>query len=204
MAADAGDVATLARKLRAKGATDEQVIEGLRGMGYSATEAKAAVTAISPASPAPQPAAKPRGRTPGPTTPAPAPSSPGPTGPSITLPQLPTPTLSPPKLSGGDWGGFAAGLLAYVLFLNYLRFGPAGVKGWFRAKFLNDPDTTLTGGLYNPGDGTPQGRPLDDVNVSAGSLTDQGLIVGPIGGRIRPRVAQLPPVQGGPSWVESR
>lgn len=39
----------------------------------------------------------------------------------------------------GEAGGFALGLLAWALAVNYLRYGPAGVKGWVAAKFANRP-----------------------------------------------------------------
>lgn len=49
-------------------------------------------------------------------------------------------TLTPPrKLSAGDASGFAFGLIAYALFINYIRYGPAGVRGWIAAKFINKP-----------------------------------------------------------------
>lgn len=38
-----------------------------------------------------------------------------------------------------DGAGFLLGLIGYALVLAYLRNGPAGVKGWMRAKFLNEP-----------------------------------------------------------------
>lgn len=55
------------------------------------------------------------------------------------------PTLRPPRRpSIADGSGFALGMVLYALGLNYLRHGRAGVKGWLRAKFLNQPDPTLT------------------------------------------------------------
>lgn len=50
----------------------------------------------------------------------------------------------PPRLarraraSANDAAGVLLGFVGYVLFLNYLRAGPAGVAQWFRAKFLNE------------------------------------------------------------------
>lgn len=67
---------------------------------------------------------------------------PTPKGPSAgpSLPSMPRPTLKlPSRPSGGDLGGFLLGLGAYCLFLNYLRYGPVGVKGWLLAKFINSP-----------------------------------------------------------------
>jgi hypothetical protein len=51
---------------------------------------------------------------------------------------MPTPTLRFPRQMS-DAGGFAAGLFLYILVINYLRYGPDGVTGWFKAKFLNQP-----------------------------------------------------------------
>jgi hypothetical protein len=49
-------------------------------------------------------------------------------------------TLTPPRhMRRGDVAGFAAGLLAYTLVLNYIRHGREGVSGWWSAKFLNKP-----------------------------------------------------------------
>jgi hypothetical protein len=51
-------------------------------------------------------------------------------------------TLTPPKrLTVNDGAGFLGGLLIYILALNYLRYGRAGVKGWLGAKFVNRPWT---------------------------------------------------------------
>ncbi|MBB3043921.1 hypothetical protein [Nocardioides soli] len=48
--------------------------------------------------------------------------------------------LTPPRrLTVNDGAGFLGGLLLYVLFLNYLRYGKDGVTGWLGAKFLNRP-----------------------------------------------------------------
>lgn len=160
--ADPDDVATLAAKLRGKGLSDDQVREGLRGMGFSSGDAQQAVTSLNPA-----PAAGPTGptspraskpaskRTPaaarsrrggGSASPSPKPSPPA--GATFAPPSIPTPdlssiTLTPPrKPSAGDLGGFAAGLLLYALALSFLRYGPAGPKAWLMAKFLNRPMTT--------------------------------------------------------------
>ncbi len=48
----------------------------------------------------------------------------------------------------GEAGGAALGLLAWALAVNYLRYGPAGVRGWIGAKFANRPFTPgqLAGG----------------------------------------------------------
>lgn len=47
------------------------------------------------------------------------------------------PTLQVPrKPDAGDLAGFATGLMAYVLFMNYIRYG--SLKPWFQAKFFNN------------------------------------------------------------------
>lgn len=70
--------------------------------------------------------------------PTPQRPSAGPGAPSA--PDLPRPTLKLPSTpTAGDVGGFLFGLTLYALFINYLRFGPLGVKGWLRAKFMNAP-----------------------------------------------------------------
>lgn len=144
--AQAGDVQAVARKLRGKGLADTQVRENLREAGYSDTEAASAVSALSPTPPAATKAPR-GGPRPGPPTPPEKPASqatPGITMPAFTAPSMPSLTLTPPrKLSGGDLGGFVAGLFAYAIFLNYIRFGQDGVKSWLRAKFLNEPNTEL-------------------------------------------------------------
>jgi hypothetical protein len=54
-------------------------------------------------------------------------------------------TLTPPRrLTAGDASGFAAGLVLYCLFINYLKYGPKGVRGWISAKFINKPLTGVT------------------------------------------------------------
>lgn len=56
---------------------------------------------------------------------------------------LPHPTLTP---SMSDGTGFALGLVLYALGLNYIRYGPPGVRGWLAAKFLNKPNPNLVPG----------------------------------------------------------
>lgn len=156
--ADARDVEQLARRLRGKGLSDAEVVEGLKGLGYSTHAAKTAVAGLNP-TPAPAPAPG-GGRAPGrtPETPAPTPPTPGSPGgnfPGFSAPTLPSLTLTPPrKLNAGDWGGFAAGMLGLVLLLNYLRYGPEGVTGWFSAKFLNKPALSLPDAAGPFGKGT--------------------------------------------------
>ena len=51
-------------------------------------------------------------------------------------------TLTPPKkVTAKDGAGFVFGMFAYVLMLMYIKHGPAGVKGWLGAKFVNKPWT---------------------------------------------------------------
>lgn len=38
-----------------------------------------------------------------------------------------------------DAGGFVGGLMLYTVVIIYIRYGPAGWKGWLKAKFLNQP-----------------------------------------------------------------
>jgi hypothetical protein len=82
------------------------------------------------------------------------------------VPPAPAPTAGRRpllQLGGGpdmsDGGGFLLGLLAYTLTLAYLRNGPAGVIGWFKAKFINEPNPGLSsdgyGGARPPSDRTP-------------------------------------------------
>lgn len=47
------------------------------------------------------------------------------------------PTNPPSRIR--DAGGLATGMLLYTAVVVYLRYGPAGWKGWLRAKFLNQP-----------------------------------------------------------------
>jgi hypothetical protein len=38
-----------------------------------------------------------------------------------------------------DAGGLLSGMLLYTVVIIYIRYGPAGWKGWLSAKFLNKP-----------------------------------------------------------------
>ena len=188
--AEAADVANLARKLRGKGLTDDQVRESLTGLGYSKTQAGQAVAAIGPTAAAASPAAKkaqPKGArrtSPARKTGAPAPTAEvapppaagssgagGGTGLSMPKIDLPSPTLTPPRrLGGGDLGGFFAGLLLYTLALNYLRYGSEGVSGWLRAKFLNQPAAIAA---------VPTGRIRRAEDTGLGPVGDTRLTVRP-------------------------
>jgi hypothetical protein len=48
------------------------------------------------------------------------------------------PTLTPPRRVH-DAGGLLVGMALYTVTITYLRYGPAGWKGWLAAKFLNRP-----------------------------------------------------------------
>ncbi|MDR6212180.1 hypothetical protein QE364_003911 [Nocardioides zeae] len=62
-------------------------------------------------------------------------------------------------MQSGDVAGFAFGLGLYVLALNYVRYGPEGVRGWFSAKLINEPYQLRGDKLVKPGaeaeDATP-------------------------------------------------
>lgn len=155
MAADRGEITALARKLRGKGLDDDKVRESLRGLGFTRADADTAVASLGPTSQ--QPPKAPAKQPPPTAAPLPVgPSSGGQGTPSFEAPDLSKLTLSPPRRPNpGDLGGFMAGLVLYALAINYLRFGPDGVKGWLGAKFLNRP-AALGTGTGNGGQG--QGR----------------------------------------------
>ncbi|MEN8672579.1 hypothetical protein [Nocardioides sp.] len=169
MPAQARDVATLARKLRGKGLDDQQVTEGLRGMGFSRAQSAQAVRDLGPtAAPAKTAAGRGRAKKPGdtqvpPAAPAP-PAAPSTTARSFTPPAVPSLTnftLTPPKkLDAGDVGGFLAGLLVYTLALNYIRSGPEGITAWLRAKFLNEPTDDLDDATKKRGKKPPRSYQL--------------------------------------------
>jgi hypothetical protein len=50
-----------------------------------------------------------------------------------------SPTTPPSRMR--DAGGLLTGMLLYTAVVTYLRYGPAGWKGWLSAKFLNKPMT---------------------------------------------------------------
>jgi hypothetical protein len=52
---------------------------------------------------------------------------------------VPNVSVPSPSLDVDDGGGFLFGCLLYTLVLNYLRFGPDGVKSWLKAKLINKP-----------------------------------------------------------------
>jgi hypothetical protein len=161
VAATPTETATLVKRLRGKGLSDAQVVDSLRGLGYP----KAAATAAVGGGPAPAAPGGSGGETPSPAAPSTDTSDdeqadePGGDGngggrSKRALPSfdLPSPTLTPPRrLGGGDVAGFLFGLFLFALGMNYLEYGPAGVKGWFRAKFLNDPMDPTTARLVKEG-----------------------------------------------------
>jgi hypothetical protein len=75
------------------------------------------------------------------------PASPQSSSPGSSLPSV-------PKAVSSAWtagGGAILGTLVYVLFLTYMRGGPAGVTTWFRAKFLNQTPATANLSAVTPG-----------------------------------------------------
>jgi hypothetical protein len=149
------DPTPLFLKLEDQGLSATQITSALTNMGFSKSEARDAITAAGLDSSNPDRAgasastpAGGNGKT-QPEPPAGPPSSPEPDEPgerggipsfglrrSGVSPSLRLPTSMP---SAGDLASLLCGLLAYTLFLNYLRYGPKGVSGWLRAKFMNDP-----------------------------------------------------------------
>jgi hypothetical protein len=137
--ANKGDLDALVNKMRGKGLSDTEIVEGLTGMGYTKAQAQTAVGSGSTPTPtAPKKPQSPAGT--GDEPPGPG----GPTGPTLAsslTSALPSPsslTLTPPRrLNGGDLAGFLGGMVLFTLGINFLAYGPSGVKGWFSAKFLN-------------------------------------------------------------------
>lgn len=83
-------------------------------------------------------------------SPAPTPTSSGPGG-SLSLPKLRTPS--------GDGGGLLLAFVLYPMALAVLKYGPAGLGYWFRAKWLND--NSHTPDKY----GQPSAKPGPNDNV---------------------------------------
>jgi len=63
-----------------------------------------------------------------------------------------TKRVMPPLKEGS---GFLLGLVAYALFLAYMRDGTAGPKNWLKAKFLNETPTKSQAPKPNLPPGTP-------------------------------------------------
>lgn len=74
------------------------------------------------------------------------------------------------SVAGGfveEGAGLLLGLLAWALVLAYFRGGPAAVKGWLAAKFLNKPYKPATSTPAAPG--LPSPSPGPALGPSAGS-----------------------------------
>lgn len=162
-----GDPVALARRIYDRTGSRDQTISGMVNMGYPKREAVDAVNQVAPepakATPSPA-AAKPAGDD-GPKGAPLAPQSPDPTAApsSPALADLPRPTLSLPRRpTSADVAGFGFGLVAYTLFLQFLRYGPGGPTGWFLAKFLNRPYAPAAGAVAEPDSSTsPTGTTAD-------------------------------------------
>ncbi len=66
-----------------------------------------------------------------------------------------------------EGAGFLLGLFLYALFINYLRAGPAGVRGWLAAKFLNKPVGAPTSSTAKP---TAAAAPAGTVQFPSSSV----------------------------------
>lgn len=64
--------------------------------------------------------------------------------------------------AGGTLAGTALGFVAVAIAINLLRYGPAGLKDWLKAKFLNE--TTIPGSV-SASPATPPGQPTVQVTV---------------------------------------
>lgn len=128
----AGKQATV---LRDRGLSDAQIRDQLKGAGYDAKTSKAAA-------PSKQPPAAPAD----PVTPA-ASSTPA-AGSSSSAAPPPADRLGNAARSRASYlsgkpgakingSGLLLGLVAYPLALAFIRGGPAGMKAWLAAKFLN-------------------------------------------------------------------
>lgn len=49
------------------------------------------------------------------------------------------PSTSSTSSTGGNGAGVLLGMLGYAVLVNFLHGGPAQVRGWMAAKFLNKP-----------------------------------------------------------------
>jgi hypothetical protein len=130
-------------KLRGQGMDDAQIRGALKTMGYSPASADnvapgQARTKRDPSDLPVNSSADPR---PAPATPAPA----------ATQPRSAPPRSMPsPDIGSGGVAGFALGLVATAVLINFMRGGPDQVKRWAKAKFLNvttgAPGDTFPGG----------------------------------------------------------
>lgn len=187
MAADRTDREALARRLLTQTGDRAQALDALRSLGFSKTDATAALEAVSPSRPAaaPAPAAGVVEGQPAPASPAAGTSAKparasgsqraaGGRRAAGTLPRSPRrssrswwsgrPTLRPPRrLSVHDVGWFGVGLLGFALVLNYVRYGPGGLTGWLSAKFVNQP--------YQPASEPGYGRHGHTNRIGRGDFT---------------------------------
>lgn len=95
------------------------------------------------------------GEGPGPDQPV---TEPSPTSPPAPEPDSPPAPASPPVFSSpgdGNLSGFALGLIATAVLINFMRGGPTQVKAWVGAKFANKAGT----GSSAPLPRTPPGLP---------------------------------------------
>jgi hypothetical protein len=91
-----------------------------------------------------------------------------------------------------ETAGFVLGLLAWALALAFLRSGPAGVKQWIRAKFINDPGKAATAVPT-----TPLGRPAGGVVSPATPSAAAGQQVYPSGASVGPMTPYPVPSNAG-------
>jgi len=112
------------RQLRDQGRSNDQIRGALTDMGYPA----ATVANVVPGNPSPAPAT---------TTPAPSTTT-EPADPPARRIDAPATGRALPPPGAGDLSGFVLGLLGTALLVNFMRGGPAGVRAWFSAKFLNN------------------------------------------------------------------
>lgn len=128
---DAGQRASYERQLAARGKDVDAGLEQVRRIQRSQPDSGG----FASDDPEPPPALPPAGGGPAGGKPKAKPT-PG--------PQISSPTLTPPsKLSAADGGGFLLGLVLFAIGQSYIRYGTAGVTGWFAAKFLNRPPANL-------------------------------------------------------------
>jgi hypothetical protein len=68
---------------------------------------------------------------------------------------------------GGTLAGTALGFISYAIGINLLRSGPAGIKAWFAAKFLNKTSSPPPSSATTPA--TKAASPSTSVSVPASS-----------------------------------
>jgi hypothetical protein len=153
-----------AAKLRGQGMDNAKIRKALRDMGYDGataanvapgndskqTPSSAAAASVDPAAAEPS----------SPATPAAPPASPGPSFPERFGHKTPSGTPS----------GLLLGLVLYPVALAFLRGGPAEMKSWFLAKFLNK----TTPGPATPGSSGRSGIPKPGAAPAPGSGAGAG------------------------------